>query len=165
MKATCAKQITKKKRIVIGRECQRRVGKISPWAFPGTVGNSRQMGRLVDRRQGFSGMGVKGRRMKDRSSGIWQDHTITGLEDILTYEEMMLWWSQSEAKQPPSIQEHASEVMGTGVEGKIYPDWRGRQRTQFGNCSVLTTKVGLFLALKCHDVNWQCLRTVWRSCH
>lgn len=61
-------------------------------------------------------MGVKGRGVKDGSSGIWQDHTIAGLGDILSYEAMRWWELASGGKHSPQA----------GVE----------DRTQFGNCSV-----------------------------
>lgn len=38
---------------------------------------------------------MKGRRIKDGSSGIWQDHAITGLGDILSYAEVIPEWSQA----------------------------------------------------------------------
>lgn len=34
-------------------------------------------------------MDVKSRRIKDRSSGVWQDHPVTGLGDILNYTDVI----------------------------------------------------------------------------
>lgn len=96
---------------------------IPPWVLLGTVGNPRQIGTHGGRKQGFSGMGVKGRRMKDRSSGIWQNHTVTGLGDILNYEEVI----PEESKAATFRSGQASEVIGSQAwRTGFTPDWNRR---------------------------------------